>query len=117
MNDLELLKDLETRVCELEQLIELMQEKFLVLHKQMKPHDEGFHTPDPKTPLKRDELLSIGEVVAILNVPSSNIKEWIKQKKLSGIRMGNTLYFKRDDIKKVFRALMMNMEVYPESED
>mgnify|MGYP001182480674 CR=1 FL=1 len=108
MNEKEQLKELELRVFELEQTIEIFRETILTLSKEVQYYNKEYQKTEITQTLKRESLLTIGEVADILNITESQVNDWIKEEKLFPIQIAKNVYFDRNEIKRIFREMMIN---------
>ena len=100
------LDDLEFRVFELEQQLENLTLKLSDVLDQI-----GFYYKVEENTIKdeqRENLLTIEETSQILDQSISTINQWVSKNKLTAIRVANKLYFNKDEVKKLFKKLMLN---------
>lgn len=100
------LDDLEFRVFELEQQLENLTLKLSDVLDQI-----GFYYKVEENTIKdeqRENLLTIEETSQILDQSISTINQWVAKNKLTAIRIANKLYFNKDEVKKLFKKLMLN---------
>ena len=108
MTEKEQLKELESRVFELEQTVEIFRETILSLSKEIRYYNKKFKKIDNPQTSKRESLLTTAEVAEILNIPESQVNDWIKEEKILPIQVAKNVYFDRNEIKRIFREMMIN---------
>lgn len=100
------LEELEFRIFELEQNVELLTKKIINLTDQI-----GFYYQDDveeNQSVKREDLLTLTETAQILDQSVSTINEWVLQNKIKAVSIANKFYFDKDEVKKVFRQIMLD---------
>lgn len=113
MTEKEHIKELESRIFELEQIVETFREKITHLTQEIRIYNKNFAQKEDSQNLRRDDLLTVGEVADILSIPESLVNDWIKENKLKPITVANNFYFDRNEIKKVFREIMIDQKDNP----
>jgi excisionase family DNA binding protein len=106
MSQDEKIKELEFRIFDLEKKMDLISQKMTQITESLS-FQLNESNSNEKEKLNIETLLTAKEACEVLNLTKSKLMEWVQNDLIEVKRVGNIHYFDKDELKLVFRKMML----------